>query len=110
MIKVPGHRVLVKPRDIKKQTESGIILEYLDNEDMERAATNIGTIEQIGPDAWKTMYISGYIGEPWAKVGDEVYFAKWAGKVITDEASGERYMVLNDEDITAVIVKGDTNG
>lgn len=110
MITVPGHRVLVKPRDIVKKTESGIILEYLDNEELERAATNIGTVVQVGADAWKTMYISGYIGEPWAKVGDEVYFAKWAGKWITDESSGERYLVLNDEDITAVIVKGDTNG
>ena len=107
MISVPGHRVLVKPRDIKKTTESGISIEYGQNEDLERAATNIGVVEQVGPDAWKTMYISGYVGAPWAKVGDEVYFAKYAGKSITDESTGERFMVLNDEDITAVIVKGD---
>lgn len=110
MIKVPGHRVLVKPRELQKKTESGIILEYLDNEELERAATNIGTLEQVGPDAWKTMYINGYVGEPWAKVGDTVYFAKYAGKVITEESTGNRYIVMNDEDITAVIVQGDTNG
>lgn len=108
MIKVPGHRVLVKPHDIKKEhkvagTDVAIILEYGENEKLEKAGMTKGTVEQIGPDAWRTMYINGYQAEPWCKVGDEIIHAKYVGFEVTD--NGTTYRVINDEDVVVVISK-----
>lgn len=103
-IKVPGHRVLVKPRELEKKTESGIVIVH-EREEVERAAITIGKVEAVGPDAYKTMYINGYQGEPWCKVGDEVYYAKYTGKEIYDEDTDTWYRMLNDEDVIAVISK-----
>lgn len=103
MLKAVGHRVMVKPREVKKTTASGIAI-VLD-EKIEKSATVIGTVVGVGPDAWKTMYITGTASEPWAKVGDEVYYAKYAGKWVIDEDTQTEYLIINDEDITAVISK-----
>lgn len=105
MIKVPGHRVMIKPQELKKETESGIILEFGENEKLEKAGMTRGTVVQIGPDAWKTMYISGYQPEAWAKVGDEIIHAKWVGFNVVDEDTGTEYRIINDEDVIAVISK-----
>lgn len=105
MLKVPGHRVLVKPKELKKQTESGIIIEYGENEKLEKAGMSRGTVAQIGPDAWKTMYISGQASEPWCKVGDEIIHAKYVGFEVVDEETGTTYRVINDEDVVVVISK-----
>lgn len=105
MIKVPGHRVMIKPKELKKETESGIILEFGENEKLEKAGMTRGTVEQVGPDAWKTMYISEYKPEPWCKVGDEIIHAKWVGFNVVDEDTGIEYRIINDEDVIAVISK-----
>lgn len=102
---VPGHRVLIKPKELVKKTESGIILNYGEDEERYAAATTQGVVVAIGPDAWKTMYINGYQGQPWAKVGDEVLFAKYVGKDVTDPETNVKYRVINDEDIVCVFEK-----
>ena len=105
MVKVCGHRVMIKPRELKRKTDSGIIIEYAENEKLEKAGMTIGRIVGIGPDAWRTMYISGTPSEPWAKVGDEVIHAKYIGYEVLDEGTNETYRIVNDEDIVAVISK-----
>ena len=87
-----GNRVIIKQQELEKTTESGIILQ-LENEEAEQAANIQGTVLAIGVDAWDQW------SEPWAKVGDEVYFAKWAGKKVYDHATEEHYLIMNDIDI-----------
>ncbi|MEX0932329.1 MAG: hypothetical protein WDZ61_00345 [Parcubacteria group bacterium] len=93
-----GFRVLIKPDPVLKKTKSGIVVSVDDK--LYRAATTIGTIVEIGPTAWRAYDD----GQPWAKVGDRVYYAKYAGKII-DDGTEEGLVVLNDEDVQALIVK-----
>lgn len=101
-LKVCGHRVMIKPQELKKKTESGIIIEYGENEKLEKAGMARGTVVQVGPDAWKTMYINGYQPEPWAKVGDEIIHAKYVGFEVVDK-DGTTYRVIHDEDVVVVL-------
>lgn len=106
-LRAVGHRVLVKPDPVEKKSAGGLYLAV--DEKRERAASQKGTIVQVGPMAWKNeVYGYGIEGwEPWCKPGDRVFFARYAGKFIRanedDPYSEEVYVVLNDEDIQAVI-------
>lgn len=91
-----GHRVLVKPDVVETTTKSGIVIK-LENKDRADEAQVTGTIVEVGPQAWKDFSD----GAAWAKVGDRVLFAKFGGYQIT--IKGEKYRVMNDEDITAII-------
>jgi chaperonin GroES len=103
-LRAVGHRVIVKPDPIETKTAGGIILKI--NEKMERSASQKGTVLMVGPMAWKNeVYGFGLEGwTPWCKAGDRVFFAKYAGKFI-DVTDEETVIVLNDEDIQAVIEK-----
>jgi co-chaperonin GroES (HSP10) len=68
-----------------------------------------GTLAAIGPQAWKA-FGPNFTGEPWANVGDRVYFAQYSGKIVKDPDTGEEYKLMNDEDITAVVAAGKENG
>lgn len=97
MIKPVGHRVLIKPDELETETETGIV--YRLDTKQERGGQIFGTIIDIGPNAWKAFDD----GEPWAKVGDRVAYARYAGKGITDPVTKEEYVILNDDDIVGVI-------
>lgn len=98
MIVPAGHRVLVKVDEVDKVTKGGIII--ADSiADKHTDANIFGIIVAVGDTAWKAFDD----GNPWAKVGDRVAFAKYGGFIIEDPDSGEKYRLLNDEDITAVI-------
>ncbi len=98
-IRPAGHRVVVIP-DISdaqmRATKSGIILAHTEAA-LEQAAVVTGVIESIGDNAWKA-FDEGF---PWAKTGDRVLFAKYAGKAFGQEE--DRRIILNDDDIIAVI-------
>lgn len=97
-IKPAGHRVLVKPDPLEEKTKNGIILAH-DNKERKEAAQATGTILAIGPTAWKDFSD----GTPWAEVGDRIWFARHGGALIEDPDSGEKYRLLNDEEIAAVM-------
>lgn len=68
----------------------------------------IGTIVDVGPDAWKAFRQiddNGKMvnGRPWARKGDKVTFAKNAGMWIVDE-NGEKtgLLAMLDDDIILV--------
>lgn len=98
-LKPCGFRVLLKPDPLTKQTKSGIFIATPDDR-LYREATTIGTVLDIGPTAWKAYDD----GQPWANIGDRVYFSKYAGKRI-DDGTEEGVFIVNDEDIQAVITK-----
>ena len=101
MIRPAGHRVLVKVQEAETVTAAGIIIPDAISE--RQAEANVfGEIVAVGPTAWRAFDD----GQPWAKVGDLVAFAKYGGFVIEDPDTKERFILLNDEDITAVIERG----
>ena len=93
-----GNRVIIEQARLEETTESGIILKR-SNEVAEQAGIIKGTIVALGNECWEAW------PEPWAKVGDEVYFAKFAGKLIPDPVTEEVYLIMMDEDIIATIEK-----
>lgn len=111
-IKVVLHRFLVKPfkleevdKDIARARALGIQL--IDSENKrEQAAVDKGVVVDIGPTAFKDFGTESPI-----KVGDVVAFAKYGGKTIKDPDDDVEYVVLNDEDLVAILTKKEpTNG
>ncbi len=110
MIIPAGHRLLVKPfameevdEVLRNAKQSG----FLDNftivkedgqEKREAASVDRATVIKVGATAFKD-----FGGEPWCKEGDEVFIAKYAGKVVEDPHTKELFTLLNDEDIVALI-------
>lgn len=102
MIEPAGHRVLVKVDEVKGKTSGGILLPETVRSRMEDENV-YGVIVAVGKNAWKAFDD----GQPWATVGDRVSFGKWSGAVIEDPDTKERFRILNDEDIAAVIRKSE---
>lgn len=98
MIVPAGHRVLVKVEEAEEVTAGGIIVPKT-VADRNTEANIFGIVVAVGVNAWKAF--DG--GEPWAAAGDRVAFAKYGGFIIEDPDTKEKFRLLNDEDITAVI-------
>jgi len=105
MLKVCGHRVLVKVADLEEVDDiysrakrAGIELQI--DKKAEQLAIDRGTVVQIGHTAFKD-----FGGDAWCNVGDEVFFSRYGGKVLEDPYTKEKYTLLNDEDVLAVITK-----
>jgi chaperonin GroES len=90
------HRALVKPKQVETKTASGIIIPDTTTR-KEQAATEEGIILALGDTFGKD-----FGAEVLPKIGDKVYFAKYAGKFIKDE-NDEDLVLLNDDDIIAII-------
>lgn len=105
-IKPCGHRVVVRPSTLDEYDEvfnsakkAGIALPE-DHMEMKRQqnAVDSGKVVAIGPSAFADE-------EPWVKVGQTVYFAKYSGKAVVRD--GVRYLVMNDDDLLCTV--GDVN-
>lgn len=107
MIVPCGHRVLVKAEKIedidpmyKRAQAAGIQLADTEDKRREQAGLDKGTVVALGPTAFRD-----FGGDPWCSVGDFIVFAKYAGKGVTD--GEDQYIVLNDEDVVAIMRKDD---
>ena len=87
------HRLLVKP-NVETKTKSGIVI-AVDERKYENAS-EIGTVIAIGETAFKE-----FGAEIVPKVGDTIYYAKYAGKVVNID--DERFVLLNDEDVVGLV-------
>jgi co-chaperonin GroES (HSP10) len=110
-IKVCGPRVLIKQHKLeevnptfKRAREAGLALPEASREiKLEQRALDRGVVLQIGPLAW----LDWDNGDPWCNVGDEVLYARHAGKIVKEKEGEdeEEFVLLNDEDIIAVITE-----
>lgn len=101
MLTALGNRIIIKHDDVEKVSEGGIVFAQTEKfMREEKAATETGTIVDIGPSAWLDPALGG---EPWCKVGDRVVYARYSGKFIKDPADGEEYVVINDDAIQALL-------
>lgn len=107
MIKPLGHRVLIRTEVVEEATESGIVFMGAATLKLEQAACSIGELVDYGDQAWRAFSID-FTGPPWCKRGDRVYFSRHAGARIDDPETGEGFILMNDEDICAVIT-GENN-
>lgn len=99
MLKPLGYRVLVLPDTTKEQLKNDLI-EIPDSVlDRQRIEVTTGIVIGIGAQAWKDLAD----GEPWAKVGDHVVYAKHGGKLMKDPETEIEYVLLNDKDIIGLL-------
>jgi co-chaperonin GroES (HSP10) len=105
MLDVKGYRILVKADDIEKVTDFGIVL-ILD-EKLERSGQQFGTVVGVGESCWAGRDNGGKLveGKAWCKVGDRVLFSKHSGRFVYDPETEEELLIMNDDDILAVVVE-----
>jgi co-chaperonin GroES (HSP10) len=84
---------VVKPVDLEKREEAG---------------TQIGTVIQVGPTAFRAFDGSDPNWKPWCKPGDRIIFARYAGKFVDDPETKERFFVINDEDVQVKVYERTT--
>lgn len=87
-------KVLIEPEIVEEKTLGGIILAPITKE-REQMAQVRGILIAVGGNAF----------EDWndkPKVGDKVYFGKYAGYIIKG-GNGKEYRLCNDKDICAII-------
>lgn len=109
MSKLPvplGHLVMVRVPLKDEMSKGGICLTPL-HKDLKREENGeqIGFVESIGPEAYKTLGD----GTPWVSVGDKVYFKRYAGIEFRDKEDkmAELYRLMNDDDIYAKFLEED---
>lgn len=91
------YRIIVKPEEVETKTASGILLAV--DPKKERLAVERGEVVAIGPNTFKDFPFGAGRN---INVGDKIYFAKYAGKIIRDTDDTE-YIIMNDEDVLAII-------
>jgi chaperonin GroES len=92
-----GWRILVLPFKQKEKTKGGILLA---DETVERSqvASTCGLILDMGPHCYdKERFPEG----PWAKKGDWIIFARYAGSRI--KIDGGEIRLLNDDEVLATV-------
>jgi co-chaperonin GroES (HSP10) len=105
MIEPCGHRVLLEVKDITEldpvyasAKKAGLELAQNHEDHLRKqAGLDKGVVVSLGSTAFKD-----FGGTAWCKPGDLVVFAKYSGKIIED-LDKKKYVILNDEDIIAVL-------
>jgi co-chaperonin GroES (HSP10) len=100
MIQPANQKILVVPDEIKDQTDGGLYLPIATRERRKNQQV-IGTIVAIGKNCWKAFDD----GSPWAEVGDKIYYAANAGKLLVDPETDKEYLIIYDQDVVAIIRK-----
>ena len=107
MIKVPSFRILVKPSKLEEidsvyaqAKRAGIMLSDHDDMKAQRKGVDQGVVVSLGPTAFKD-----YGDAAWCSVGDTIVYAKYSGMIVKDPDNGEDFLVINDEDVVAIIEK-----
>lgn len=94
-IKPIGGNILVRPLDEEEKTASGLILQTSGKEKPQKGeivALGTGKKDKEGKEI------------PWSvTVGDTVLFKKYSPEEI--EVNGQNYLIMQEDDILAVIVK-----
>ena len=93
MLRPLRNRVIVERNENEESTKSGIIIT---DSSKERPAQ--GKIIAVGPGRLRE---SGELQPMSVEVGEEIYFSKYAGEEV--EYEGNKYLILDDDDILAVI-------
>lgn len=108
MLKVVGHRILVRPDPVEKPSD---IIEIVSDEKLDKANQTYGTVVGIGEDAYKAFRLlddqgTWKNGRPWVNAGDRIIYSRFAGKSVEDPSDkGVEYKVLNDDDVIAIIIE-----
>lgn len=91
-----GHRLVVYPMPVERTTASGIIIhDVLANR--EEMAQIEAVVVSVGPSCWADQPV-----KDWAKPGDTVLIAKFAG-MVRKGWDDKSYRVINDLDVVCIV-------
>lgn len=93
MLKPIGNRVIIEKQEQEQTTKSGIVLT-----DSAKEKSNEGIVIAVGSGR---LLNDGTRVTPEVKEGDRVVFQQYAGTEV--KRNDDTYLVLNEEDILAVI-------
>lgn len=100
-LKPVGHRILIQLDRLEEISEGGIVLMRTDKGVREQASMDIGTVIELGPQAYQGFGD----GVPWCQPGDRVKVVKFSG--VNDQQmfqeTGIMYCILNDDDVLAKV-------
>lgn len=118
-IEPAGVRVLILPdtyddggeeSETEIKTKGGLYVpkdsEYAKERTRDRLGQMFGVLVAVGPLAWQDYDNFGSRENgwtKWAKIGDRVAFARYAGDRVVDPENGIEFLVMNDNDINAII-------
>jgi co-chaperonin GroES (HSP10) len=93
-----GHCILVRMDEVERTTASGIVIrdEQADKEEMSGTKA---TVIAVGACAWSDQK------QPWAKVGDNIMMAKFAGQLW--QVGKVKYRIISDLSVCGVIHDGE---
>jgi chaperonin GroES len=94
-IKPLDDRIVVDQCEAEETTAGGIVLPDTAKEKPQR-----GKVLAVGPGK---LLDSGERGKPSVKVGDEVFYGKYAGSDV--DVNGNTYVILRESDVLAIIEK-----
>jgi len=105
IIKPILHRILVKPDTLESKDKvfaaaraAGIAFEFSNERQREQMAIDTGEVLDFGPTVFKD-----FGSENPLQIGDKVVFARYGGKTIEDPETNIKYVLLNDEDVIALL-------
>lgn len=103
-IKPVIHRILVKPdvleevdETYKKAKQAGIVLDF-NERDREQAAVDTGVVMDFGPTVFQDFHTENPLA-----VGTRIVYARYGGKAVVDPVDKVKYVLLNDEDVIAIL-------
>jgi chaperonin GroES len=90
-LKPLGNRVFIKRLAVEEKTESGLIIP-----DAAQEQTQSGKVIAVGSGKKDA---AGNLISPEVKVGDHVYFGKYAGTKVKDE----EYLIISEDEILGIL-------
>jgi len=92
-IKPLDDRIVIEQCEAEERTAGGIVLPDTAKEKPQR-----GKVLAVGPGK---LLDSGKRGTMSVKVGDEIFYGKYAGSDV--EVDGKKYVILRESDVLAII-------
>lgn len=93
------YKILIEPEEVEETSKGGIVLAVSTTE-KEKMAQVRGKLIAVGGNAFEDWR------EPIPKVGDSVYYAKYAGIMVKGK-DGREMRLTNDKDVTAIVVESE---
>lgn len=97
-----GFRILVYMLPVDKKTAGGVIRPDV-LRDREQAASSIGFVVKLGPEAYKDPegFKPRFVAGPYCKEGDFVVFRAYSGTRLS--IHGHEFRLINDHSVEAVV-------
>jgi chaperonin GroES len=91
------YKILIDPEEVDQVSAGGIVLATMTTE-KEKMAQVRGKLVAVGGNAFEDW------NDPKPRVGDHVWYAKYAGYVVKGK-DGREYRLANDKDCAAIVVE-----